>query len=844
MDLTVEQALLNGIAAQREGRLEEAENYYRAILQSQPQHPDANHNLGVLAVSMGKLDIALPLFKAALDSNPDIEQYWVSYISALIEANQVESALALKERAKEHGILSSQLEALTSKTHPSSIEEVSVSINPSDSQIQEVLAYYDSRQFKEAEELAAKITHEFPEYQFGWKIYGSVLNQLGKYSESVIAIQKSLRLDPNDYEAYCNMGNSLRILGELEEAAVSYLQSIAINPKHAIAHNNLGVTYGELGSLDKSEECYLAAIEHQPDYVDAYFNLGVVHQRQGRSKEAVVSYSKALDFDSGYAEAHNNLGLVHQQLGNLEDSEISYLKAISINPNYADPFFNLGNLCQELRKFDVAEANYRAAISIRPDYTEAYCNLGVALKALDRLYDSERSFEKAISLNPNNEVAHNNLGNVLLEQGKLRSAEASIRRAIALSPEYAEAHYNLGNTLQKQGRLSESVQCLEQATTLKPAYAEAYNNLGIIFQQLGELDNAKENYNLAIASKPKFAEAHRHLTLLKKYYTKDEQFLEMQELYQDKLITEEQRCHINFGLAKASEDVGEIEKAFNFYLEGNLLRKKLLGYQFGQDVELFNQLKVNSPRISKYKLQSTSQFEGPFPIFIVGMPRSGTTLVEQIISSHSQVTGAGELSFLSQYGDAITRGLVEIESETIQRFRLKYLDELQNVSNGKQFVTDKMPQNFLYIGLIAAAFPEAKIVHVNRDAAAVCWANFKQYFNSNKLGYCYSLDDIVGYFELYIELMKFWKNSFAMRIFDVDYELLTTEQEKVSRQLVEYLGLDWEKECLSPQSNRRVVATASNIQVREKIFQGSSQQWLKYRPFLKGKFDNLRSSYV
>jgi len=329
---------------------------------------------------------------------------------------------------------------------------------------------------------------------------------------------------------------------------------------------------------------------------------------------------------------------------------------------------------------------------------------------------------------------------------------------------------------------------------------------------------------------------------MKKFEVQDEQYSKMQELYLDEKISEEQRCHINFGLAQVCEGLGDFEQAFTHYSQGNVLRKKLLNYDINQDVELFEQLKSSYPKIEKNFLEPDKLSKNLMPIFIVGMPRSGTTLVEQIISSHSQVTGAGELNFASQFGAAIATGITEANNESLFGFRGKYLDKLQNVSNGNLIITDKMPQNFLYIGLLAAAFPEAKIVHVKRNPAAVCWANYKQYFASKNIGYCYSIDDVISYHKLYENLMEFWAKGLSKRIYNLDYELLTLNQESETRQLIDYLGLDWDENCLSPQNNTRSVATASNLQVRQKVYQGSSEQWKKYQPFLNGALDGLLSS--
>jgi len=269
------------------------------------------------------------------------------------------------------------------------------------------------------------------------------------------------------------------------------------------------------------------------------------------------------------------------------------------------------------------------------------------------------------------------------------------------------------------------------------------------------------------------------------------------------------------------------------------LRKKLLNYDINQDVELFKQIKSNYSRIAQNSLEPDKLSKDLMPIFIVGMPRSGTTLVEQIISSHSQVTGAGELIYAAQFGSDIATIFTEVNNDTLLDFRQNYLNKLQNVSNGNLIVTDKMPQNFRYIGLLAAAFPEAKIIHVKRNPAAVCWANYKQYFASKDIGYCYAIDDVISYHKLYENLMEFWANKLSNRIYNLDYEQLTVNQESETLQLIDYLGLNWDENCLSPQNNTRSVATASNVQVRKKVYRGSSEQWRKYQAFLNGAFDGL-----
>ena len=705
MELTIEQALQQGIAAHKEGKLQDAERLYRSILQSQPGHPDANHNLGVLAVSVNKTDTALPLFKSALEANPKIEQFWLSYIDALIKEKQFDNAKQVIRQAKTEGVGRDRLNSLESQLTLINKRETAGSLSPSQEQLSNLLEYYENGHLDDAEKLAISFTQEFPKHQFAWKVLGAVLGATGRTSEAVDANQTAVALSPGDAGAHSNLGNMLRELGRLDEAEAICAQAIALKPDLAEAHNNLGGTLQELGRLDEAEASFTQAIAVKPDY----------------------------------AEAHSNLGITLQELGRLDE----------------------------------AEASYNQAIALKPDYAEAHNNLGSTLKALGRLDEAEASYNQAIALKPDSAVAHSNLGNVLRE--------------------------------------------------------------------LGRADEALANYNQAIALKPDYVEAHRYLTLIKTYEVQDEQYSKMEELYLDENLSEEQRCHINFGLAKVCEDLGNFEQAFAHYTEGNGLRKKLLNYDINQDVELFKQLKSSYPKIEKNLLELDTLSKNLMPIFIIGMPRSGTTLVEQIISSHLQVTGAGELNFAKQFGAAIATGITEVNNQSLLDFRHNYLSKLQNVSNGNLIVTDKMPQNFRYIGLLAAAFPEAKIIHVKRNPAAVCWANYKRYFVSKNIGYCYAIDDVISYYKLYENLMGFWINTLNNGIYKLDYELLTVNQESETRQLIDYLDLNWDEKCLSPQNNKRNVATASNVQIRKKVYRGSSEQWKKYQPFLNGAFDSLLS---
>jgi len=357
----------------------------------------------------------------------------------------------------------------------------------------------------------------------------------------------------------------------------------------------------------------------------------------------------------------------------------------------------------------------------------------------------------------------------------------------------------------------------KKSLSINPQYAEAYNNMGAALKEKGKIDEAVIAYKKALSIEPCFAEVHRNLTSIKKYTLQDEHFSEVQELFKRKDLNDDDRCSLSFALAKMYEDVENLDDAFRHLSNGNSLRKKLLKYTIKQDKKLFKKIEMTQPHLLKSSIKKNKLSAEPTPIFILGMPRSGTTLIEQIISSHSEVTGAGELRFVQQFGANLALDSKYINTASISDFRKRYLLELSKVSNSKRYVTDKMPQNFLFIPLICAAFPEAKIVHVKRNAAATCWSNYKQYFTSNGLRYSYSLKDVVSYYKFYKDLMELWRSNYYDRIYNLNYEALTVQQEKETVQLIKHLELSWEDACLTPNKNKRSVRTASIQHVRQKF---------------------------
>ena len=804
MEPTLEQALQKGVEAHRAGNVQQADRYYTAILKSNPKHPDANHNMGVLAVGIGKVQEALPFFKTALEANPKIEQYWLSYMDALIKLDRMADAKAVFDQAKNTGMKGNGLDQIRHRLDGIDMAHTN-NQHPLANQIQALITMYGEGRLDQVFEETQKLTKQYPKDLTLWKLMGASAAQTERLDQAVIAFREAIKIKPDYAEAYNNLGNALQYKGDLKEAVEAYNTALSIEPNYAEAHYNLGVTQQEKGKLNVAIKAFHKALSIKPDYAEAYYNIGNAHKELDKPKKAVEAYNKALSIKPDYAAAYNNLGNALQYQGDLTAAVEAYNKALLIKPNYANTYNNLGNAQKEQGNLQEALEAYKRAISINPNHAETYINLGITLK----------------------------------DQGKLDEAIKAFHKALSIKPDNVKAFNNLGSTLQKQGKLREAVKAYKKALSIKPDYAKAYNNLGITFQEQNKMQQAVEAYNKALSINPDYAEAHRNLSTIRTYTNRDPQLKLANVLYQSKKLSDQARCNLSFALGKMYEDIGKFDEAFKYLSEGNALRKKLLNYSIDQDKNLFQKLKDVQPYFLENSLDLKNVSQELIPIFILGMPRSGTTLVEQIVSSHSEVIGAEELDYIKLFGFKLATEPANITTAAVSELRERYLLKLTKLSKGKQFVTDKMPHNFRFIPLICAAFPEAKIIHVERNAIATCWSNYKQYFISNGLGYCYDLKDVVEYYDLYKDLMKFWQSEYSARIYNLNYENLVNAQENQTRKLINHLGLNWQNACISPHKNKRSVRTASQQQVQKKVYKGSSNAWLKYEAFLNGAFDSL-----
>jgi|TARA_B110000444_G_scaffold260575_1_gene308105 tetratricopeptide (TPR) repeat protein len=569
--------------------------------------------------------------------------------------------------------------------------------------------------------------------------------------------------------------------------------------------NILGAAYTFIEDFEKAKHQYILAIKLNPIYAEAYNNLASTFQSLGDYKKAIKNYLEAIENNSEFYDALRNLGEIYILTKQFNLAEESFEKAEQIRPLSAEIYNKLGNNFFRIGKYDKAEKNYKKSFKVEPKNPEPLYNLGILSEKLNKLKKSSNYYIKAIKLKPDFYQAINNYGNILNKIGKTKESLFYFKKAILLNPKFPEAHNNLGNS---------------------------YNNLG-------KFEEAEKFFNNAIELSPKYFEAYRNLSLVKEFKKKDPLFEIMIEMLKEKLISDDDKIQLNFALGKAFEDIEDYKNSFFYLLEGNRLRKKELNYNIEGDKKLFTNIEKSFFN-NKVNLNLVNKDYSKIPIFVIGMPRSGTSLVEQILSSHPEIEAAGELEFLNLNIKKLKWSLKGLTRKNFKQIREGYFNGVNDLQFKKKFFVDKMPLNFRWIGFIKKSIPEAKIIHLSRDSRAVCWSLFKHYFSSIGNGYAYDLKDAVDYFNLYTNLMDFYKEQYPDFIYEVNYENLTINQKDETSKMLNYIGLRWDEKCLKFYEGDRSIMTASSVQVRKKIYQGSSEKWKNYSSHLNNVFNKLQ----
>ncbi|OIO70469.1 MAG: hypothetical protein COW19_00125 [Zetaproteobacteria bacterium CG12_big_fil_rev_8_21_14_0_65_55_1124] len=573
------------------------------------------------------------------------------------------------------------------------------------------------------------------------------------------------------------------------------------------------------------------------------------HQK-GELQQAAEIYQQLLEMDSEHADANHLLGLIAHQSGKHELAVQLILKAINKNPSQPMYYDNLAIVLRTMGKLEDAANCYQQVVRIQPEHATAYQNLGNIRLQQGKLPAAVAAYQLAIRIAPDNACALNNLGVAWLKQGNLIEAEKSFREAMRAKSDYAEACSNLGLALKNQGKLEEAETALKQALTMNPDDAGSHYNLGNVFMSLGKLKEARETYSQALQIRPDYTEAFRSLSNLKRYSDIDDETLRMEALYNSPDISHEKQMHLGFALGKIYEDVGVHEKAFAYLMQANRLFRSGYNYDLAEDKAFFDLVTTIFDQDFMQQHQDCGNRDQT-PIFIVGMPRSGTSLVEQILASHPQVYGAGELLYLKQAilracgnapGYNFLKNIETFRQDDFQHLGSAYIEKLRSHSTGATHITDKLPHNFFYLGMIKIILPRARIIHCQREPLDNCLSIYKNYFSDSQR-YAYQLDELGEYYHFYQALMEHWHHTLpADSIYDIQYEALVADQETQTKALLKHCALPWDEQCLSFHKTNREVKTASAAQVRQPVHQRSVHLWKRYEKHLQPLIKSLAGS--
>ncbi len=492
-----------------------------------------------------------------------------------------------------------------------------------------------------------------------------------------------------------------------------------------------------------------------------------------------------------------------------------------------------------------AEIISKKLIKNNPKIVFLYNLLGLILTGQKKIDEAIRCYEDGIKVDPDFAMNYNNLAQLYYNHKSDKFSEkvkSLFKKSISLDASIPEPHNNLGNLYSTINKNDEAIKCFKKAIDINSKFYFAFYNLGRVLISIGKINEAKTNLKKAIELNPSFSHAHRLLSRAIKYKNNDKHFLQLKKIYKKTTIANiENKISLGFALGKAYEDTKNFKDSFLCYKEANQLHRSKINFsldaeknKFSKIKKLFNKKFVNENIKNGYQNSSS--------IFIVGMPRSGTTLVEQIISSHPKVFGADEVNFIPKL---VEEHLPDLDSHSfnnnINVIGKKYVKEMEKINNSADKFTDKLPINFMWLGFIKLILPNSKIIHCYRDSRDNCFSIFKNHFTSGKLNFAYDISEIVDFYNLYNNLMQHWIDLLPNYIYNLKYENLITNTEKEIKKLIKTCNLDWHDDCLKYYNNKRSIKTASDIQARNKIYRSSIGSWRNFEDELKDYFAKLEN---
>jgi tetratricopeptide (TPR) repeat protein len=592
------------------------------------------------------------------------------------------------------------------------------------------------------------------------------------------------------------------------------------------------------GHLDEAERLYLEVLQQDRDNIHALNLLGMLCVNEFRPDEAVFFIAKALKLQPNNPESHANMALAYKDQSKPEQAVKHFRESVRLDPYNPVVLNNLGNVLREMSRPQEAIKVYERALKLDGDFAPCWSNLSAALNEAEKRKAAHSAVERALRLEPGLAQAHNNKGDILLAEARYAEALESYRKATALNPKYAAALINMARTQRDMDDPTAAVATLRQALEIEPNNPEAHHAMGVLQEQLGNRDGAVSAFQAAIRVAPGMAIAHYYLAQIRGRKTSDEELEAMAKIWDEVKMLPNDRMFMAFGLARAYEQRKQYDQAFEFLEQGNRIKAEMQPYD-DDDTGKFVDSLADCAEALATRLGFDAGCLDPRPVFILGMPRSGTSLTEQILASHSEVAGAGELSYAYDTAhrirditkQAFPDNMKLLSAEQLRELGEYYLSRHKPANLAHRYVVDKTPLNFQYIGLLGLALPQAKFIHCHRDPVQNCFSIHKMPFDK-KQAYAHSQQALGLYYNRYWKLMQRWKALFPGRILDIRYEDTVADIESQGRRMLEFLDLPFEESVLDFYKTERLVKTPSASQVRQPIYGDAVQAWRKYEQHL------------
>jgi tetratricopeptide (TPR) repeat protein len=636
-----------------------------------------------------------------------------------------------------------------------------------------------------------------------------------------------------------DLGSPVIAAGQPEAMASETIQNLRARLAELASDLRAAMAHHREGRLDEAEALYRKLLDAAPNHPQALRLLGVIETERGRPERGMELIGKAFPVLSGLPEAHLDFGHALCLAGKHEQAIDSFRQAIALKPDHPLAHARLAGVLSDLGRFEAAITHCQAAIAVEPDFLPARIILALALKGAGRMPEAAEAWRKVIAVAPDRAESYHHLATELVRLGLFPEALSCLDRAIVLQPNNPAFHYSRGNALIYLNDGEKAAAAFRQVIALSPDSKLGWAGLALALRLLGRFDEADACVKRLREMDPKDILSVRHLPSEGK---RPQEAADMEQLVSalerpDTSVNDQ--ITAGFALGRLLDSAGRFDEAFSRYAVANTLVRQTwppTGDRF--DAEVFARRVDKLIETCRPELLTSAAGIGnisELPVFIVGMPRSGTTLVEQICASHSRVFGAGELNDIGRLAMELTHEMGDASTKAhVKRRRAAdgHILRLHRLGQGAVRVVNKMPDNVLYVGLIAWLFPRARIIYCSRDARDISLSCYFQLFDDGAQFFSYDLADCGRRCRKVQRLAAHWLTLLPLHMIELNYETLVANLEGESRRLIEFLGLDWEPACLDFHRTERTVATVSHWQVRQPIYSNSVGRWRNYEKHL------------